>query len=63
MQGMGITVVREIPNYAAYFFVYENLRRSLGSGNNVSTVSIMLAGGAAGMAAQVATVVRICGSV
>ncbi|XP_043470676.1 mitochondrial basic amino acids transporter [Leptopilina heterotoma] len=52
--GLGITLVREIPSYGIYFLTYEALTRS-SSPNGISTWYMLLAGGLAGTASWVFT--------
>ncbi|KAG9290464.1 hypothetical protein G9A89_002439 [Geosiphon pyriformis] len=55
-RGFTITVLRDTPSFAAYFFVYEGTKRILGSQNNdgvtrqLSNGELLFAGGAAGAA-------------
>lgn len=59
-RGMAATVYREIPGYAGQFYCYEYLkRRFMANGNRVeselSVAELLFSGGAAGMAAWVAS--------
>ncbi|XP_065197821.1 mitochondrial carnitine/acylcarnitine carrier protein-like [Sycon ciliatum] len=52
-KGTGATLLRDVPASGVYFSLYENLKKALsadGKGSNLSTASILLAGGLAGMA-------------
>ena len=50
--GMGPTMHRETWSYAAYFAVYFKAKQWLGSDGEISTGRLFVAGGCAGMAAQ-----------
>lgn len=48
-RGFTATIIRDIPSFASYFFVYEYLRSSLRSPNgDLKTTDLLLAGGIAG---------------
>eukprot|EP00164_Ancoracysta_twista_P004833 GFYU01006568.1.p1 GENE.GFYU01006568.1~~GFYU01006568.1.p1 ORF type:complete len:312 (-),score=83.57 GFYU01006568.1:129-1010(-) len=53
--GFASTVIREIPNYAAYFFGYEITKRHMQMrvGDDLGPLHLFLAGGIAGICAQV----------
>ena len=53
-KGMGVTIVREIPSFAAYFVAYaQTIKYLTPPGEQPVTSSILMAGGAAGMASWV----------
>ncbi|KAG7169637.1 Mitochondrial basic amino acids transporter-like, partial [Homarus americanus] len=55
-RGQLITVVRDVPGFASYFFTYEYLSRSLASSDgSVSPLAVLFAGGLAGAASWVFT--------
>ncbi|KAG5867056.1 hypothetical protein JTB14_019122 [Gonioctena quinquepunctata] len=53
-KGLGLTIGREVPGYAAYFYTYELLSRPDGD-EPVSTARMLLAGGFAGVVSWVVT--------
>eukprot|EP00755_Sulcionema_specki_P031144 Sspe_Gene.96031::Locus_68421_Transcript_3_7_Confidence_0.385_Length_927::g.96031::m.96031/K15109/SLC25A20_29, CACT, CACL, CRC1; solute carrier family 25 (mitochondrial carnitine/acylcarnitine transporter), member 20/29 len=50
-RGLGMTVVRDAPSFAAYFAVYESLERKMTEARINSSVASLVAGGCAGTAA------------
>ncbi|KAJ3178398.1 hypothetical protein HDU85_005196 [Gaertneriomyces sp. JEL0708] len=53
-RGFGITVVRDVPSFAAYFGTYEYLKRYLSSSTTLDpTMALVVAGGCAGIAAWI----------
>ncbi|KAI8378532.1 mitochondrial carrier domain-containing protein [Blakeslea trispora] len=55
-RGMGMTLMRDVPGYFAYFFCYETskkLLQSMNKDNQLSTLDLLIAGGLSGLAAWV----------
>ncbi|KAI8070654.1 mitochondrial carrier domain-containing protein [Gilbertella persicaria] len=55
-RGMGMTLLRDVPGYFAYFFCYETSKKLLQSqrkDNQLSTLDLLTAGGLSGLAAWI----------
>ncbi|KAI8342196.1 mitochondrial carrier domain-containing protein [Choanephora cucurbitarum] len=55
-RGMGMTLLRDVPGYFAYFFCYETTKKllqSMNKDNQLSTLDLLLAGGLSGLAAWI----------
>ena len=57
-QGLGATLVRDVPSFGIYFVVHEYLKRELSpnkDGKHVATPYLLFAGGSSGVAAWFST--------